>query len=99
KAYTAAGVFVWSFYENPQTEAFLREACRYFTGIEFKETGGLLERLQQALTGDLPHLLILDGLELVQATGSKRRPLEHPGLKESEEELRRVTIQGRRPHK
>jgi hypothetical protein len=81
QSYTAAGVFVWSFYENPQTEAFLREACRYFTGIEFKETGGLIERLQQALTGDTPHLLILDGLELVQAPGDSGRPrgeLEDP---------------------
>jgi tetratricopeptide (TPR) repeat protein len=84
QSYTAAGVFVWSFYENPQTEAFLREACRYFTGVEFKETGGLLERLQQALTGDTPHLLILDGLERVQATGSTGRPrgeLEDPLMK------------------
>jgi tetratricopeptide (TPR) repeat protein len=72
--HNAAGVFVWSFYENPQTEAFLREACRYFTGSEPKETGGLLERLQGALSGITPHLLILDGLELVQATGGTGRP-------------------------
>src|SRR5262249_25506633 len=72
--YTAAGVFVWSFYENQQTETFLREACHYFTGTEFKETGSLLERLQEALSDDTPHLLMLDGLELVQAMGSIGRP-------------------------
>lgn len=78
------GVFVWSFYENPQTEAFLREACAYFTGEEPKEAGGLLERLQRALTGPAAHLLILDGLELVQATGTTGRPrgeVEDPLLK------------------
>jgi hypothetical protein len=83
--HTAAGVFVWSFYENPKTEAFLRAACEYFFGEAPKETGGLLERLQQGLRADnLPHLLILDGLELVQATGTTGRPrgeLEDPLLK------------------
>ena len=76
------GVLVWSFYENPQTEAFLRDACNYFMGETPKETGGLLERLQHRFRNDaLPHLLILDGLELVQATGASGRPrgeLEDP---------------------
>jgi tetratricopeptide (TPR) repeat protein len=68
------GVFVWSFYEDPKTEAFLRAACRYFLGDAPKETGGLLERLQNGLrSANLPHLLILDGLELVQATGTACR--------------------------
>ena len=82
--YSAAGVFVWSFYENPQTEAFLRAACRYFTGSEPKETGGLLERLQQAISTLTPHLFILDGLELMQATGKTGRvrgELEDPLLR------------------
>jgi hypothetical protein len=80
-----AGVFVWSFYENPRTEAFLRAACEYFIGNAPKETGGLLERLQSGLRADdLPHLLILDGLELVQApgtTGRTRGELEDPLMK------------------
>jgi tetratricopeptide (TPR) repeat protein len=79
--YTGAGVFVWSFYEDPKTEAFLRTACQYILGEAPKETGGLLERLQQGLTGTTPHLFILDGLELVQATGTTGRPrgeLEDP---------------------
>ncbi len=79
------GVFVWSFYENPQTEAFLRAACEYFLGEAPKDTGGLLEHLQRGLrAADLPHLLILDGLELVQATGTTGRPrgeLEDPLMK------------------
>ncbi len=79
--YTAAGMLVWSFYEDPRTEAFLRTACSYFTGVEPKETGGLLERLQQGLTTAAPHLLILDGLERLQSEGHTGRPrgeLEDP---------------------
>jgi hypothetical protein len=79
--YTAAGVLVWSFYENPQTEAFLRAACEYIAGTAPKETGGLLEALQRSLTGSVPHLFILDGLERVQAEGETGRPwgeLEDP---------------------
>jgi tetratricopeptide (TPR) repeat protein len=72
--HSASGVFVWSFYENPQTEAFLRSACVYFLRKVQKQTGGLLERLQQGFRADnLPHLLVLDGLELVQATGTTGR--------------------------
>lgn len=79
------GVLVWSFYENQQTEAFLRAACDYFLGEAPKESGGLFERLQQGLrAADLPHLLILDGLELIQASGDTGRPrgeLEDPLIK------------------
>jgi hypothetical protein len=69
-----AGVLVWSFYEDPRTEAFLRAACEYFTGEAPASAGGLVERLQTALTGDEPHLLVLDGLERVQAEGRAGRP-------------------------
>jgi tetratricopeptide (TPR) repeat protein len=79
------GVLVWSFFENPRTEGFLRAACEYFLGEVPNETGGLLEKLQYGLRRDgLPHLLILDGLECVQATGVTGRPrgeLEDPLLK------------------
>jgi tetratricopeptide (TPR) repeat protein len=68
-----AGVFVWSFYEDPHTDAFLRAAYVYFTGEKDAPTGGMLERLQLALSGDLPHVLILDGLERVQSEGGPRR--------------------------
>jgi tetratricopeptide (TPR) repeat protein len=68
-----AGVFVWSFYEDPHTDAFLREAYFYFTGEKDTPTGGMLERLQLALSGDAPHVLILDGLERVQSDDGRRR--------------------------
>jgi tetratricopeptide (TPR) repeat protein len=67
-----AGVFVWSFYEDPHTDAFLRAAYLYFTGDEDAPTGGMLERLQMALSGDAPHIMILDGLERVQSEGERR---------------------------
>jgi tetratricopeptide (TPR) repeat protein len=68
-----AGVFVWSFYEDPHTDAFLRAAYVYFTGEKAAPTGGMLERLQIALSGDAPHVLVLDGLERVQSEGAPRR--------------------------
>jgi tetratricopeptide (TPR) repeat protein len=68
-----AGVFVWSFYEDPHTDAFLRAAYLYFTGEKDTPTGGMLERLQLALSGDAPHVLVLDGLERVQSEGNHRR--------------------------
>jgi len=68
-----AGVFVWSFYEDPHTDAFLRAVYMYFTGDKDAPAGGMLERLQMALSGDRPHLLILDGLERVQSEGAPRR--------------------------
>jgi hypothetical protein len=70
----SAGVLVWSFYEDPRTEQFLRTACEYFTGDVPPSAVGLVERLQTALTGDEPHLLVLDGLELVQSEGTAGRP-------------------------
>lgn len=68
-----AGVFVWSFYEDPDTDKFLRAAYLYFTGERDTPTGGMLERLQMALSDDAPHILILDGLERVQSEGDYRR--------------------------
>jgi tetratricopeptide (TPR) repeat protein len=63
------GLFVWSFYENQKTEAFLRAACQYFEEQPSDDGGGWLERLQIALTDGKPHLIILDGLERVQSEG------------------------------
>ena len=61
-----SGLFVWSFYEDPHTDAFLRAAYLYFTDERETPSGGMLERLQLALSGDAPHVLVLDGLERVQ---------------------------------
>lgn len=68
-----AGLLCWSFDEDPRTEGFLRAACEYFTGEAPAGAGGLLERLQTALSGEVPHLLVLDGLECVQAEGTPGR--------------------------
>jgi tetratricopeptide (TPR) repeat protein len=68
-----AGVFVWSFYEDTHTDAFLRAAYTYFTGEKDAPAGGMLERLQLALSGDAPHVLVLDGLERVQSEGDRAR--------------------------
>ena len=65
------GVFVWSFEDNPQIEAFLSAACEYFVGETPSDSGGLLDRLHRRLRADnLPHLFILDGLETFQATST-----------------------------
>jgi hypothetical protein len=79
-----AGVLVWSFYEDQRIEGLLRTACEYFTGETPTSAGGLLERLQVALAGDEPHLLVIDGLERVQAEGTAGRlrgNLEDPQLR------------------
>jgi tetratricopeptide (TPR) repeat protein len=68
-----AGIFVWSFYGDARTDEFLRAAYLYFTGKEDATAGGMLERLQLALSGDAPHVLILDGLERAQADEGPRR--------------------------
>lgn len=62
----SGGVFVWSFYENDRVDDFLGEACRYFIG-DSGEIGGRSARLSAALKDGRPHLLVLDGLETVQA--------------------------------
>jgi tetratricopeptide (TPR) repeat protein len=52
---------------------FLQEACIVFDSEEGKGPGGRLERLQRALSGSEPHLLVLDGLERVQSVGKLGR--------------------------
>src|ERR1022692_4643809 len=42
-----AGVFVWSFYEDPHTDAFLRAAYPYFPGEKDAPAGGMLERARR----------------------------------------------------
>jgi hypothetical protein len=83
------GLFVWSFYQEPDAGAFFREAYRYFarnTSLQSPAKGaGLLHLLRDALATGGPHLLVLDGLERVQrqegdATGSYGQ-VEDPLLK------------------
>ena len=61
-----ANVLVWSFYERPDADAFLRECNQLFLGEEEGPAGGRLERLQRGLRDGRPHLIVLDGLERVQ---------------------------------
>lgn len=60
-----ANVLVWSFYEQPDADAFLRECNHLFLGDE-GAPGGRLERLERGLRDGRPHLIVLDGLERVQ---------------------------------
>jgi tetratricopeptide (TPR) repeat protein/transcriptional regulator with XRE-family HTH domain len=78
------GTFVWSFYEDPRIEGFLAQALRYFARVEEAAPGERLERLQAVLGGGPPHLLVLDGLEVVQsegADGRSRGELVDPSLR------------------
>ncbi len=63
------GVFVWSFYDDPRVEGLLERALAYFAPAQAPMMpGGRLEALSAAL-GAGRHLLVLDGLEVVQGTG------------------------------
>ena len=66
-----ANVLVWSFYEKPDADAFLRECNQLFLGEEEGPAGGRLERLERGLRDGRPHLVVLDGLERVQEEGSR----------------------------
>lgn len=68
-----ASGLVWSFYEDPRVEAFLLAALRAFAGAGEAGEGGRLLRLQEALATGPGHVLVLDGLERVQATGEGPR--------------------------
>ncbi len=64
----AGGLFVWSFYQEPDAGLFLRELFDYFgaTCPPAAKGAGLLHFLTDALQDGDRHLLILDGLERVQ---------------------------------
>lgn len=68
-----ANVLVWSFYEKPDADAFLRECNQVFLGEEEGTAGGRLERLERGLRDGRPHLIVLDGLERVQADSGDGR--------------------------
>jgi hypothetical protein len=61
-----ANVLVWSFYEQPDADAFLRECNHLFLGEDEGPAGGRLGRLERGLRDGRPHLIVLDGLERVQ---------------------------------
>jgi tetratricopeptide (TPR) repeat protein len=67
----SGSVLVWSFYEEPNTDAFLKEACIVFIGEQPESVNGRLGRLQSALAAEnSQHLLVLDGLERIQSEGT-----------------------------
>src|SRR6185369_404520 len=79
-----ANVLVWSFYEKPDADAFVRECNQLFLGEEEGPAGGRLERLERGLRDGRPHLVVLDGLERVQedaGTGRVRGELSDQTLK------------------
>lgn len=65
----AGGVFVWSFYDDTRVEAFFTRATEYFAGTAEVAAGDRLDALQRALATGEPHLLVLDGLEVLQGSG------------------------------
>jgi hypothetical protein len=79
------GLFVWSFYQEPDAGLFLRELFDYFKAESSAAQGaGLLHLLGDALQKGGPHLLILDGLERVQrqeGAGGEYGKIEDPLLR------------------
>jgi tetratricopeptide (TPR) repeat protein len=64
------GVLVWSFYDDERPDAFLRAAVRYLGGVEPPAASlEALDRLLELVRAPAPHLLVLDGLETMQADG------------------------------
>lgn len=68
-----ASVLVWSFFEKPDADAFLRECNQLFLGEDEGPAGGRLERLERGLRDGRPHLIVLDGLERVQEDAGSGR--------------------------
>ncbi len=83
------GLFVWSFYREPDAGQFLRRAFDYFrvpSSAGAAATGlGLVHLLAAALDNGERNLLVLDGLERVQSAGDRNADdfgrLEDPLLK------------------
>ena len=62
------GLLVWSFYEEPDSNAFLQAAYQYFTGgrTAAAHGAGWFYLLKEALSSGRRYLIVLDGLERVQ---------------------------------
>lgn len=63
------GLFVWSFYRDPDVDRFLNEAHRYVAGRDSPAEGSLghVYALVEALKASGPMVLVLDGLERIQS--------------------------------
>lgn len=78
------GLFLWSFYQEPDAGLFLQRAYQYFAGETSTPAKGaaLLHLLREALAEAGPHWLVLDGLERVQVQeGENYGQIEDPLLK------------------
>jgi tetratricopeptide (TPR) repeat protein len=62
------GLFVWSFYDEPDANAFLQTAYTYFTGGRTADAkgAGWFHLLKEALSDGGRYVIVLDGLERVQ---------------------------------
>lgn len=69
------GLFVWSFYEDTRTEGFLEQAIHYFApNLSTPPAHGeRLDALITELRRSQPHVLVLDGLEIIQSEGHESR--------------------------
>lgn len=77
------GVLVYSFYDEPRIEAFFERALATFAKGREAPPGERPEALMTALRGG-SHLLVLDGIEIVQGTGapgSTYGRIEDPALR------------------
>lgn len=83
------GTFVWSFYDDERADGCLARALRYFAPNHVDiGPGDRLDKLLNALASGPPHLLVLDGLEVLQAS-------EHPTATHgriADAELRRLLL-------
>lgn len=66
------GAFTWSFYQDDRCDALI-DALLSRLGQPLQPHGTRLERLEHALTCATPLLILLDGLERVQADGTGDR--------------------------
>lgn len=66
-----AGIFAYSFYDDERVESFAEQALHYFSRAQaLGVTGDALTQLQDLLQqSPQSHLLVLDGLEVVQGNG------------------------------
>lgn len=81
------GLFVWSFYDDPDANVFLRQAHGYFSGhdgLDAKGTGWF-HALKDSLAAGGKHVIVLDGLERIQRPITEARgvygELEDPLLR------------------
>ena len=65
--------FVWSFYEDPRAESFIKAALARTTGrVAPKATSEALEELLGAVCSETQNLWVLDGFEVMQSEGRGR---------------------------